>query len=104
MRKLNVTDGQTDRRGALQYLPSRAFGAAGDKNKGAKNHTQKKRSKSDNHEARYRLKRTPKHTKYANKILVRWGGGGGGHKGKYFVHKSNIKVILLIVSLLSSNI
>ena len=35
MRKLNVTDGQTDRRtdgGALQYLPSRAFGAAGDKN------------------------------------------------------------------------
>ena len=24
-------DGQTDRRGALQYLPSRAFGAAGDK-------------------------------------------------------------------------
>ena len=37
------------------------------KNKGAKNHThrQKKRSKSDNHEARYRLKHTPKHTKYA---------------------------------------
>ena len=36
MRKLNVTDGQTDGRtdgGALQYLPSRAFGAAGD-NKG----------------------------------------------------------------------
>ena len=35
VRKLNVTDrrtdGQTDRRGALQYLPSRAFGAAGDK-------------------------------------------------------------------------
>ena len=34
VRKLNVTDrqtdGQTDRRGALQYLPSRAFGAAGD--------------------------------------------------------------------------
>ena len=34
MRKLNVTDGQTDGRtdgrGALQYLPSRAFGAAGD--------------------------------------------------------------------------
>ena len=26
------TDGQTDRRGALQYLLSRAFGAAGDKN------------------------------------------------------------------------
>ena len=25
-------DGQTDGRGALQYLPSRAFGAAGDKN------------------------------------------------------------------------
>ena len=24
------TDRQTDRRGALQYLPSRAFGAAGD--------------------------------------------------------------------------
>ena len=36
VRKLNVTDGQTDRqtdgRGALQYLPSRAFGAAGDNN------------------------------------------------------------------------
>ena len=33
MRKLNVTDGQTDGQtdgGALQYLPSRAFGAAGD--------------------------------------------------------------------------
>ena len=36
MRKLNVTDRQTDRRtdgrtgGAMQYLPSRAFGAAGD--------------------------------------------------------------------------
>ena len=36
VRKLNVTDGQTDRqtdgRRALQYLPSRACGAAGDKN------------------------------------------------------------------------
>ena len=31
MRKLNVTDGRTDRRGVLQYLPSRAFGAVGDK-------------------------------------------------------------------------
>ena len=31
VRKLNVTDGRTDGRGALQYLPSRAFGAAGDK-------------------------------------------------------------------------
>ena len=31
VRKLNVTDGQT---GALQYLPSRAFGTAGDKNNG----------------------------------------------------------------------
>ena len=32
VRKLNVTDRQTDRQtGALQYLPSRAFGAAGDK-------------------------------------------------------------------------
>ena len=30
VRKLNVTDRQTDGRGALQYLPSRAFGAAGD--------------------------------------------------------------------------
>ena len=34
VRKLNVTDGRTDRRtdgrGALQYLPSRASGAAGD--------------------------------------------------------------------------
>ena len=28
------TDGRTDRRGALQYLPSRAFGAAGDKKQG----------------------------------------------------------------------
>ena len=27
-------DGRTDRRGALQYLPSRAFGAAGDTNFG----------------------------------------------------------------------
>ena len=26
------TDGQTDGRGALQYLPSRAFGTAGDNN------------------------------------------------------------------------
>ena len=26
------TDGQTDGRGALQYFPSRAFGAAGDNN------------------------------------------------------------------------
>ena len=38
MRKLNVadghTDGRTDGRGALQYLPSRASGAAGDKNQG----------------------------------------------------------------------
>ena len=32
MRKLNVMDGRTDG-GALQYLPSRAFGAAGDTNK-----------------------------------------------------------------------
>ena len=32
-------------------------------------HTEKKRSKSDNHEARYRLKRTPKHTKYAQIFL-----------------------------------
>ena len=32
---------------------------SGEKNKGTK------RSKSDNHEAKYRLKRTPKHTKYA---------------------------------------
>ena len=31
MWKLNVTDRRTDGRGALQYLPSRAFGAAGDK-------------------------------------------------------------------------
>ena len=30
VRKLNMTDKQTDGRGALQYLPSRAFGAAGD--------------------------------------------------------------------------
>ena len=110
-------------KGALALSPF-----SGEKNKGAKNHThrkkmikigqprskiqaktrgpktthtEKKRSKSDNHEARYRLKRTPKHTKYA-KIFeknVLWGGGGG-----LFVHKSNIKVILLIVSLLSSNI
>ena len=36
VRKLNVTDRRTDRRtdrwGALQYIPSRAVGAAGDKN------------------------------------------------------------------------
>ena len=31
VRKLNVMDRRTDGR-ALQYLPSRAFGAAGDKN------------------------------------------------------------------------
>ena len=37
----------------------------GEKQGGQKPHTQKKRSKSDDHEARYRLKRTPKHTKYA---------------------------------------
>ena len=30
-----------------------------------KPHTEKQRSKSGTHEARYRLKRTPKHTKYA---------------------------------------
>ena len=30
VRKLNETDGQTDGRGALQYLLSQAFGAAGD--------------------------------------------------------------------------
>ena len=34
VRKLNVMDRQTDRRGAFQNLPFRAFGAAGD-NKGA---------------------------------------------------------------------
>ena len=50
--------------------------------KGAKNHThrRKKRSKSDNHEARYRLKRTTKHTKYANIFLKKNSclvGGGG---------------------------
>ena len=64
-----------------------------EKNKGAKNHTHtKKRSKSDNHEARYSLKRTPKHTKYAQiffKKSCEVGGGLRGHKGKYFVHKSN---------------
>ena len=39
---------------------------SGEKNKGPKTtHTEKKGSKSDNHEARYRLKRTSKHTKYA---------------------------------------
>ena len=42
VRKLNVTDRQTDRqtdgRGALQYLPSRAFGAVGD-NKNLKRNT-----------------------------------------------------------------
>ena len=38
----------------------------GKKQGGQKPHTQKKKiSKSDNHEARYRLKRTTKHTKYA---------------------------------------
>ena len=39
---------------------------SGEKIRGPKNHThRKKKSKSDNHEARHRLKRTPKHTKYA---------------------------------------
>ena len=57
---------------------------SGEKNKGAKNHTHRK--KLDNHEARYRLKRTPKHTKYTQifyKISCDvWGGGGlRGHKG-----------------------
>ena len=44
--------------------------------------------------------------KFSKKNSCEVGGGGDlrGHKGKYFVHKSNIKVILLIVSLLSSNI
>ena len=32
VRKLNVTDRWMDGRGVLQYLRSRAFGAAGDKN------------------------------------------------------------------------
>ena len=32
VRKLNVTDGRTDRPGGIAILPSRAFGAAGDKN------------------------------------------------------------------------
>ena len=59
----------------------------GKKTRGPKTtHTEKKRSKSDKNEARYRLKRTPKHTKYAQ--ILRW-GGLRGHKGKYFVHKSN---------------
>ena len=64
-------------------------------NKGAKNHTHRTiKLKSDDHEARYRLKRIPKHTKYAQILLKKScevGGGGGlrGHKGKYFVHKSN---------------
>ena len=31
VRKLNVMDGRTDERVAFQYLPSRAFGVAGDK-------------------------------------------------------------------------
>ena len=62
---------------------------SGEKTRGPKTtHTEKKRSKSDNQEARYRLKRTPKHTKYAQikKILVRWGGGGGpkGPQGEIF--------------------
>ena len=40
---------------------------SGGKNKGAKNHThrRKKDQNRTNHEARYRLKRTTKHTKYA---------------------------------------
>ena len=33
-----MTDRQTDGRGALQYLPSRAFGAAGDNNIGSLHH------------------------------------------------------------------
>ena len=65
------------------------------KNKGANNHThRKKRSKSDNNEARYRLKRTPKTLntlKFSkdNSCEVEGGGGLRGHKGKYFVDKSN---------------
>ena len=46
---------------------------------GANKHIHRKK-KSYNHEAKYRLKRTQRHSKYAQifkKNLVRWGGGGG---------------------------
>ena len=53
-----------NRQARIQGGARRVF--VGGKNKGGqKPHTQKKKSKSDNHEARYSLKRTPKHTKYA---------------------------------------
>ena len=70
--------------GGKGALPPPPF--SGEKNKGAKNHThRKKRSKSDNHEARYRLKRTPKHTKctlkFSKKKSCEVGWGGRGPKG-----------------------
>ena len=77
--------------GAKGALPPPHF--LGKITRGPKNtHTEKKISKSDNHEARYRLKRTPKTLNtltFSKKNLVRWGAGLRGHKGKYFVHKSN---------------
>ena len=68
-----------------------------EKNKGAKNHTHRKKgSKSDNHEARYSLKRTPKHSKYVQIFFKKSCevGGGGGLRG----HKGNILLIKVLKS------
>ena len=66
------------------------------KYKGAKNHTHRKRKiKIGQPRSKTQAKTYPKTLKKSSKIfekenLVRWGGGGlRGHKGKYFVHKSN---------------
>ena len=62
---------------------------------GQKPHTQNKYiSKSDDHEARYRLKRTPKHTKYAQIFFKKSCEVGGGLRG----HKGNILFIKVIKS------
>ena len=79
----------------------------GEKNKGAKHHThRKKRIKIGQPRSKIQAKTYPKHTLNTLKFSKQNSCEVGlmGHKGKYFVHKSNIKVILLIVSLLSSNI
>ena len=59
----------------------------GTKQGGQKPHTQKKKSKSDNHEARYMLKRTPK-TLYTRKFSLKKycevGGGSKGPQGEIF--------------------
>ena len=63
----------------------------GEKQGGKKTHTEFFLSKSDSHEARYRLKvpqNTPNTLKFSKKNYCEV-GGLRGHKGKYFVHKSN---------------